>query len=280
MNRIVKEPTSSQSVFIIGIFILIFLILVVFLYYNSVKDYTTLVNDILPLYNNFKKKIPTDMIPPPHGLKMTYILWIYIDNNPENSQWFSSFTGDKIIMEKGGAPDIIYLPYSNSIKVMMNVKDIRKPIVTENSNDNVYSDTAQTLEFKEKKQEIEVPDIKFQQWTQIAVMIDNRYVDIFHNSVLVKSALLENVPIFSNKEITLGRPKHNPNIFLGKIEYKPDIISLTELQALYLRDKDSFLIDGNIRKKVNMETMNIRKRQYKDIIIKDELARMEQTDPL
>ena len=253
MNKTVKEPTSSQSVFIIGIFIVIFLILVAFLYYNSVKDYTTLVDEILPLYNNFERKIPTDMIPPPHGLKMTYILWVYIDNNPENTQWFSNFTGDKIIMDKDGAPNVIYLPYSNSIKIMMNIKDIRKPIETENSTNNVYSDSAQAIEFKEKKQEIEVQDIKFQQWTQIAIMINNRYVDVFHNSVLVKSALLENVPIFNHKEITLGKPKHNPNIFLGKLEYKPDILSLTELQALYLRDKNSFLIDGNIRKKVNMK---------------------------
>lgn len=280
MNRTVKEPTSSQSVFIIGIFIVIFLILVAFLYYNSVKDYTTIIDEIVPLYNNFERKIPSEMIPPPHGLKMTFILWVYIDNNPENTQWFSNFTGDKIIMDKGGAPNVIYLPYSNSIKIMMNVKDIRKPIETENSTNNVYSDAAQAIEFKEKKQEIEVQDIKFQQWTQIAVMINNRYLDVFHNSVLVKSALLENVPIFNHKEITLGKPKHNPNIFLGKIEYKPDILSLTELQALYLRDKNSFLIDGNIRKKVNMETMNIRKKQYKEAIIKDELAKMDETDPL
>ena len=111
-------------------------------------------------------------------------------------------------------------------------------------------------------------------------MVNNRYVDIFHNSVLVKSALLDNVPLLNHKEITLGKPKHNPNIFLGKIEYKPDVISLTELHALYLRDKNSFTIDGNLRKKVNMETMKIRKKQYKDRIIKDELARMNETDPL
>jgi hypothetical protein len=280
MNKAIENPTSSQSVFLIGMFVVLFFVLVAFLYYNSTKDYTTLVGDILPLYNNFQQKIPSDMIPPTHSLKMTYILWVYIDNNPENSQWFSNFTGDKIIMDKGGSPDVIYLPYSNSIKILMNVKDIRQPIQTDNSNNNVYSDTAQSLEFKEKKQEIEVQDIKFQQWTQIAIMVNNRYVDVFHNSVLVKSALLENVPILNNKEIILGKPKHNPNIFLGKLEYKPDVISLTELHALYLRDKDSFTIDGNLRKKVNMETMKIRKNQYKEKILQDKLARINLTDPL
>ena len=114
----------------------------------------------------------------------------------------------------------------------------------------------------------------------IFCFVNNRYVDIFHNSVLVKSALLDNVPIFNSTEVTLGKPKHNPNIFLGKIEYKPNIISLTELQALYLRDKNSFLIDGSLRKKVNLETMTIRKNQYKNKIIEDKLAKINETDPL
>ena len=280
MDKVNKNPTSSQTLFIVGIFIAVFFITVAFLYYNSTKDYKILINDIQPLYNNYQKVIPSEMIPPAHGLKMTFILWLYIDNNPENSQWFSNFTGDKIIMDKSGAPDIVYLPYSNSIKVKINIKDIRELIQIENSNNNVYAESPQTLEFKEKKQEIEIQDIKFQQWTQLAVMIDNRYVDVFHNSVLVKSALLDNVPIFNHKEITLGKSKHNPNIFLGKLEYKPDTIPLTELHALYLRDKDSFTIDGNLRKKINIETMNIRKKEYKEKIIEDELKKMDKTDPL
>ena len=105
-----KTPTSSQTLLLVGIFTLMIILLVVFLYYNSTKDYKVLLDDVVPLYNNFERKISSDLIPPPYGLKMSFILWVYIDNNPENSQWFSNFTGDKIIMEKGGAPDIIYLP--------------------------------------------------------------------------------------------------------------------------------------------------------------------------
>lgn len=280
MDKVTKNPTSSQTLLIVGIFILIVILLVVFLYYNSTKDYTVLINDVVPLYNNFEKKISSDLIPPTHNLKMSFILWIYIDNNPENSQWFSNFTGDKIIMEKGGAPDVIYLPYNNSIKVKINIKDIRPVLNRTQREQNVYSDTVDTLEFKEKKQEIEIPDIRFQQWTQIAIVIDNRYVDVFHNSVLVKSALLDNVPIFNNKEITLGKPKHNPNLFLGKLEYKPDVISLTELHALYLRDKDSYTLNNTIRNKVNMETMKIRNLEYDKKINQELEQEMNEKDPL
>ena len=87
---------------------------------------------------------------------MTFIIWLYIDNNPENSQWFSSFSGDKYIMRKNGGPDIVYLPFNNSIKILIDIKDIR-PIIQENTNkDNPNADKPTNIEFKIKKQEIEV----------------------------------------------------------------------------------------------------------------------------
>ena len=78
----------------------------------------------------------------------------------------------------------------------------------------------------------------------------------------------------------MGKPKHNPNLFLGKIEYKPDVIPLTELHALYLRDKDSFTLDNTVRNKVNMETMKIRKLEYKNKIMDDKLSEINENDPL
>ena len=279
MNTVKKTP-NSQSIFLIGIFILIVLVIIAFMYYNSIKDYKVLLEEIVPLYNNYEKKISNEMIPKPDKLKMTFILWLYIDNNPENSQWFSSFSGDKIIMDKNGCPDIIYLPYKNTIKILINVKDIRPIIRDKEDEENPNSEIPSNIEFKIKKQEIEIQDIKFQKWNQLTVMIDNRYLDIYLNSVLVKSALLDNVPIFNQSDISLGRKKHNPNLFLGKIEYKPDILPLHELNALYLRDKDSFTLDNSIRNQVNMDTMKIRKDEYKNKILEDEIKKMNQNDPL
>ena len=281
MNQVKNKPNISQEVFIIGIFIVVFFLLIAFFYYNSTKDYKVLVDETQALFNNYEMKIPSEMIPPPAGLKMSFILWLYIDNISENSQWFSNFTGDKIIMDKNNGPSIVYLPYSNSIKVLVKIKDIREPMVLpENERNNARRDTQSFLDFKEKIQEIEVHDIKFQSWTQLAVVIDNRYVDIYLNAVLVKSVLLDNVPIFNHGEITIGKPKHNPNLFLGKLEYKPDVVSLAELNAIYIRDKNSLNIDGNMRKKINLETMHIRRDEYATEIINDEIENMNQQDPI
>tara|TARA_B100000795_G_C22800455_1_gene441607 strand:+ start:2175 stop:3008 length:834 start_codon:yes stop_codon:yes gene_type:complete len=275
MNTLQKKPTGSQNIFIVLLFIVLFFIIIGFMYYNVTKDYRILVDEILPLFNNYQKKIPSEMIPLTPKLKMSMILWLYIDNNPENSQWFSNFTSDKYIINRDYSPAILYQPYNNSIKVILKTKDLRKNLKEEN---NVNSSSNTYYDFKEKKQSIEVSDIKYQHWNQIVVVIDNRYVDIYLNSILVKSALLDNVPIFNNKEITIGKPKHNPNCFLGRLEYKPDIIPLSEIKTLYLRDKDRFTIDGEIRKNINLDTMNIRKKEYTDKIIEDEIRIMNSAD--
>ena len=270
MNTI-KKPTMSQDIFIILFFVMGFFLIIGFFYYNTTKDYKTLIDEIQPLFNNYEKKIPSEMIPLTPKLKMSMVMWLYIDNNSENSQWFSNFTGDKYIIDKKGGPSIMYQPYNNSIKVLVKIKDLRQPIPNEES---------KNIELMEKTQEIEISDIKFQHWNQLVVVIDNRYVDTYLNATLVKSVLLDNVPIFNSGEIILGKPKHNPNCFLGKLEYKADTIPLSEINALYFRDKYSFTIDGEIRQNINLETMKIRKDEYIKKIIEDEINKNNMNDPL
>jgi hypothetical protein len=278
MNNLQKKPTQSQNLFIILLFIVIFFVIIALMYYNVVKDYKILVDEVLPLFNNFEKKIPSEMIPFTPKLKLSLILWLYIDNNPENSHWFSNFTSDKYIINRDYSPAILYQPYNNSIKVILKTKDLRKNL--EEENNNVYSSSNTYYDFTEKKQSIEVSDIKYQHWNQLVVVVDNRYVDIYLNAKLVKSALLDNVPIFNNNEIIIGKPKHNPNCFLGKLEYKPDIIPMTEINALYLRDKDNFIINSEIRNNINLEIKELRKKEYTNKIIEDETRKMNIEDPI
>ena len=56
------------------------------------------------------------MIPIPQGLKVSYVMWFYFENNSENSNWFSNFSDDKYILRKSSGPDILYNPYSNTLK--------------------------------------------------------------------------------------------------------------------------------------------------------------------
>ena len=58
------------------------------------------------------------------------------------------------------------------------------------------------------------------------------------------------------------------------------MISLTELQALYLRDKDSYTLNNTIRNTVNMETMKIRNLEYDKKINQELEQQMNEKDPL
>jgi hypothetical protein len=275
-----KKPTDSQNLFVLGFFVIAFFLLIAFFYYNATKDYTTLVDEVQGIFNNYEREIPSDMIPIPQNLKVSYIMWLYFENNSENSNWFSNFSADKYILRKGYGPDIMYNPYSNILKVGVKVKDVREPINT-NTGANVNQElNSSKIDFKEKVQEIEVSNIPIQKWTQIAVTIDNRFVDIYVDAVLVKSAKLDNVPILNYTDIKIGKPKHNPNIYMGKLQYKPDVISLSEINGLYFRDNGSFTIDDKVKNKVIFDTKKIKEDSYKVEKLQDMIDTMNREDPI
>jgi hypothetical protein len=280
MKNIKKPPTDSQNLFVLGFFFIAFFLLIAFFYYNATKDYTTLVDEIQGIFNNYEREIPSDMIPIPQNLKVSYIMWLYFENNSENSNWFSNFTADKYILRKGYGPDIMYNPYSNTLKVGVKVKDVREPINT-NTEENVNQELNNSkIDFKEKVQEIEVTNIPIQKWTQIVVTIDNRFVDIYVDAVLVKSAKLDNVPILNHTDIKLGKPKHNPNMYMGKLQYKPDVISLSEINGLYFRDNGSFTIDDKVKNKVIFDAKKIKEDSYKVEKLQDMIDTMNREDPI
>ena len=280
MKNLKKPPTDSQNLFVLGFFFIAFFLLIAFFYYNATKDYTTLVDEVQGIFNNYEREIPSDMIPIPQNLKVSYIMWLYFENNSENSNWFSNFTADKYILRKGYGPDIMYNPYSNTLKVGVKVKDVREPINT-NTEENVNQELNNSkIDFKEKVQEIEVTNIPIQKWTQIVVTIDNRFVDIYVDAVLVKSAKLDNVPILNHTDIKLGKPKHNPNMYMGKLQYKPDVISLSEINGLYFRDNGSFTIDDKVKNKVIFDAKKIKEDSYKVEKLQDMIDTMNREDPI
>ena len=78
---------------------------------------------------------------------------------------------------------------------------------------------------------------------------------------LHKTIFLDNVLVFNNSDVILGDSLHNPNCFVGIVEYKPDIINLTELNALYIRWNGRLKIDQTLRDKIKLETYELK---YKD----------------
>ena len=92
----------------------------------------------------------------------------------------------------------------------------------------------------------------------MAVVFNNRYIDVYIDTILYKTIFLDNVPVFNNSDVILGRKMHNPNCFVGIVEYKPDIITLTELNALYIRWNGRLSIDPRLRDKIQLELKELK----------------------
>ena len=248
-QEIINKPTQSKSILIVGMFIIFILLILLVLYYNSSKDYILLIENTQALFNDYERIIRSDRLSNPNGYKMTYILWLYFDNNNESSNWFSNFTDNKYILDRNGTPSIKYNPSRQSLVIEVKIKD-------------VYNKDDNTIELRTKKQMFEIFNIPIQRWTQLAVVFNNRYIDVYMDTVLYKTIFLDNVPVFNNADVILGRKRHNPNCFVGIVEYKPDIITLTELNALYIRWNGRLKIDPTLRGKIQTE---LNEMKYTDI---------------
>ena len=72
----------------------------------------------------------------------------------------------------------------------------------------------------------------------------------------------------------------NSNIYMAKLQYKPDLISLSEINGLYFRDKGSFTINDKIKNKVLFDTKKIKDDSYKESRLADMIDKMNTEDPI
>ena len=77
------------------------------------------------------------------------------------------------------------------------------------------------------------------------------------NKKLVVSKLLNNVPILGNQSISVGQEFHNPNAFLGRLEYSNTVISYLNLKTLYLKNMIFLEISPKERAIINKDAHQI-----------------------
>ena len=106
------------------------------------------------------------------------------------------------------------------------------------------------LDLHNKIEIIEVPFVPIQKWFQLVVKINGRSVEIYIDKLLVKYQLLDNVPMLSNNNIILGKKGHNPNIYIGRIEYSPRLLTLNEIRALHFKNMRTLHVSSLYRKKM------------------------------
>ena len=149
--------------------------------------------------------------------------------------------------------NISYHPENNQL--LINIPNKKLGIHSKNN-------TEENLNLNISSELIVVQGIKIQKWTQIAVCINGREVNIFIDKKLRKNTILENVPILSNENIIVGEKYKNPNCYIGKIQYSPSEVTLNDLKALHFQYTKSFKVNNILRQKIYYDNEKIKESIY------------------
>ena len=255
------SETLAQKMFIFIIMLSVFFGLIVFLYYNSIKKVETLLSKNLALYNETELIIPSTSVFSDNSLKESYILYLNIDNMAGNGLFLSNFGNSKSILRRAdGKFEIKYNPKKNCILLVFTVYHL--DVIQELQGE-------EELDLHPRYEIIEVCNIPYHTWFQLVVTIDNRNVNVFINKLLIRSYTLTNVPELSKDSIVLGKKNNNPNLFIGRLEYSPGIVTMSDINALYFRNMRFLKLTDKERRQVQI---NGYKLLHKDNEIVDDLG--------
>jgi hypothetical protein len=195
------------------IFLVIALIIFLVIFYFLNKDYGHIVilNDHEYLYGDKQIIVSSNNLNESfNGLKYTFSAWIRTDNIPLNAHWDNTEL-PKTIINHEGSPNIIFI-LPNTLRIEISYKDKDGVLEYYNFDFELYES---------------------QVWNNFIIVVNNRNVDIYKNKLLVASKLIDNIPWFSNKLLSIGEKDNNFNGYIGFIDYFNYNISREQIIELY-----------------------------------------------
>ena len=150
---------------------------------------------------------------PKLGYGLTFVWEMYIPTLTSSDKWQTSYNRLKPIISMSDSPVISYHPKKNYLSVVLKYR-----------NNPFYAQFA----------ELKFEDIKPQRWSKYILIIENRNVKLYIDSLLVSVKTLPSVPVIYDIEstITLGNLNNN---FQGKIKNAslyPYPLSYTEIDLI------------------------------------------------
>ena len=243
------RPNLSKKIFILLIIIAGFFGIIALMFYNTIKKINVLHNKTLGLFNKVEKKIGMENIIPNEDMKETYVLYLNVDNSHGNEAWYTSYHMNKYIMwRQDESFSIKYSPSKNKIVISTRIATLDVK-----GTGTAKDGSCLELGLHSKFNEFEVPYIPLQSWFQLVVMINNRHIDVYMNKLLVRTFILDNVPKLSNEAIILGKKNHNPNLYIGRLEHIPTLLTVNEIAALYFKNMRGLSISDGHRKKIKKD---------------------------
>jgi hypothetical protein len=196
--------------------VIIALILLTFGIYSLIfsKDrYTSLLCKPTHFKGKFNTFISNEKLPlSKTGNSFSYSLWINIQNVAESSEWYSNVNYKKPILYRYGSPNINYYPKDHNLQIQMTYKDKQDDV-------NYYN--------------IDLTTLPMQKWVNIVIILENRNIDVFVNTVRNRSAQLPNVPFIYNRNVYMGESDNNFNGYISGVKYYNYALPETDIDAIY-----------------------------------------------
>jgi hypothetical protein len=199
---------DTNYIYIISLFIIIIILYVIYYYVASRKSNVYMYN--IPLitdeqifdepYLNIlhaKTLVTTrdTLYVPKLGYGLSFVWEMYIPAINSSDNWQTSYNRLKPIISMSDSPIISYHPKKNYLSVVVKYR-----------NNPFYAQFA----------EIKFNDIKPQRWSKYILIIENRNIRLYIDSILVSTKTLPSVPVIYDikSDITLGQLNNN---FQGKV---------------------------------------------------------------
>jgi hypothetical protein len=209
------NPINNKTIVIVVAIIIVLLLLTIGVYYTffSIDQYTSILCKPTHFVKDFNMYVPNEKLPlSKTGNSFTYSLWINIQNVAENSQWQSNVNYKKPILYRYGSPNINYYPKDHNLQIQMSYKD---------SNDDInYYD-------------IDLTTLPMQKWVNIIIILENRNIDIFIDTIRYRSAILPNVPFIFNRNVYMGESDNNFNGYVGGVKYYNRALKENDIANIY-----------------------------------------------
>ena len=163
--------------------------------YSSAKTATTIDSKSTPVGKNYN---------------YTYGVWVYIDD------WSYNFGREKIIFSKGtSSPKVSLGGTENDLKVTLQINE-----------DNESTPT---------QFECGIQNVPLQKWTHLLVSVNGRSLDIYMNGKLVRTCVMNGVPVYDSTSPTYLTPNGGFSGFTSKFKYWSDSINPQQAWNIYQR---------------------------------------------
>ena len=192
-------------------FIIVIIVSIIYYYFKS-NQYTRILCNKTHFIDNFNMFISNLKLPlSKTGNMFSYSFDIKFLNLPENSQWHTNVNYKKPILFRFGSPNLNYYPLTHTLQLEMSYKDKSGEI-------NYHR--------------VNIKNLEIQKWINIAIVLDNRYIDIYLDKERFISSYLPNVPFIFNKNLYLGEKNNNFNGYLNNIKYYNYALNESQIRTL------------------------------------------------